>query len=220
MTQVNKLNIIDQVMQYLATKKYGEPLLLTDIVYKLSDNDEFRKTRNTISAYLNRLVRKGELKKYEDGMFYKAKTNVFGQTPINTVDLINKLYIYDEEKKERFGYRIGANVLANIGITNNLENRIVIVTNNYNRRKVLNKINQNIDLKKPVIKVNDINYFYLQLLDTIMDIDKYHLIDENVGKRILTYLNNNNMEINELFKYAKELYSKKVITNLIELLTM
>lgn len=212
---------MDQIKQYIDAKEYGKPILLADVVRDFSDeNEELKKTRNTVSAYLNRLVRNAELKKFDDGVFYKTKKNAFGETPIDYSDLIKNIYFYDAENENRIGYRIGATVLANVGITNNLENTIEIVTNNFNKRKVLDTINQNIHLKKPVLEVNNDNYLYLQLLDTIREVNKYHLANERVGEKLAEYMDRNEIEVDKLFRYAKDYYNKRTINNLVDLLAM
>jgi hypothetical protein len=221
MTLTNTTTIMNQIKQYIDYKEYGKPILLTEVVRDFIDvTGDYKKTRNTVSAYLNRLVRKDKLKKLDDGVFYKTKKNKFGEIPIDYVDLIKNIYFYDTENKERIGYRIGANVLANIGITNNLVNVIEIVTNNFHKRKVLDAINQNIHLKKPTLEVNNDNYIYLQLLDTIKEIDKFHLTNERVGEKLAEYMGKNGIEVNKLFKLAKEHYNKKTINHLIDLLGM
>lgn len=221
MTLTNNTTIMDQIKQYIDAKEYGKPILLADVVRDFSDeNEELKKTRNTVSAYLNRLVRNAELKKFDDGVFYKTKKNAFGETPIDYSDLIKNIYFYDAENENRIGYRIGATVLANVGITNNLENTIEIVTNNFNKRKVLDTINQNIHLKKPVLEVNNDNYLYLQLLDTIREVNKYHLANERVGEKLAEYMDRNEIEVDKLFRYAKDYYNKRTINNLVDLLAM
>ena len=229
MTLTNTTTIINQVRKYIDLKEYGKPILLTEVVRNFIDKTgDFNKIRNTVSAYLNRMVRNDELKKLDDGVFYKTKKNLFGETAIDYVcgdaipikKVIEKLYFYDTQNDERIGYRIGASVLASIGITNNLENGIEIVTNNYHKRKILDAINQNIHLKKPSLEVNNENYIYLQLLDTIKEIDKFHLTTDRVGDKLADYMVKNEIEVNKLFKLAKTHYNKKTINYLIDLLSM
>lgn len=219
MTQTNSIVTMNQIKRYVDGKEYGKPILLTDVVrYFVRETGDLKKTRNTISAYLNRLVRNNELKKLNEGVFYKTRKNAFGETTINYAELINNVYFYDTEKQERIGYRIGTNVLANIGITNNLENAITIVTNNFNKKRILNATRQNVYLRKPLIEVNNDNYMYLQLLDTVKEIDKYHLVNEPIGRKVADYMDKNDIKVNELFKFAKDYYNKKTLDNLIDLL--
>ena len=221
MTLTNNTTIMNQIKRYIDAKEYGKPILLTDVVRDFIDkNEDIKRARNTISAYLNRLVRNGELKKFDDGVFYKSKKNAFGETPIDYTDLIKSIYFYDAENENRIGYRIGATVLANVGISNNLENIIEIVTNNFNRRKIMETSNQNIRLKKPVLEVNNNNFMYLQLLDTVKEINRYHLTNERVGEKLVDYMDKNGIEVDKLFKFAKEHYNTKTISNLVDLLAM
>ena len=190
MKLTTNMTFMNQIKQYIDGKQYGEPILLVDVVRDFYvESEDFKKTRNTVSAYLNRLVKNNELKKFDDGVFYKSKKNSFGDTTIDYTELIEKTYLYDSEKDSKIGYRVGATMLTNIGISNNLENVIEIVTNNFNRRKVVDTIKQNIHLKKPIMEVNNDNFMYLQLLDTIKEIDKYHLTSDRVGEKIVDYMN-------------------------------
>ena len=221
MTLVNNTVNMEQVKRYVEQKEYGKPILLKDVVwYFKTDNNNFIEMRNTISQYLNRLVNYKELQKFVDGVFYKTKQNVFGETPIDVVELIRDIYLFDNGTKSIIGYRVGATVLANIGIANNLENKYEIVTNNYNKKRILDKIKLNVQLKKPPVEVNNDNYRYLQLLDTVKNLEKYHLISDQAGKKLTDYMNKNDIKTDKLFKLAKEYYTKKTMNNLLDLLAM
>lgn len=221
MTLVNNTVNMEQVKRYVEQKEYGKPFLLRDVVwYFKTDNNNFIEMRNTISQYLNRLVNYKELQKFVDGVFYKTKQNVFGETPIDVVELIRDIYLFDNGTKSIIGYRVGATVLANIGIANNLENKYEIVTNNYNKKKVLDKIKLNVQLKKPPVEVNNDNYRYLQLLDTVKNLEKYHLIGDHAGKKLTDYMNKNDIKTDKLFKLAKKYYTKKTMNNLLDLLAL
>ena len=221
MTLVNNTVNMEQVKRYVDKKEYGKPILLRDVVlYFNTDNDNFVEMRKTISQYLNRLVNYKELQKFVDGVFYKTKQNVFGETQIDVMELIRDVYLFDNEAKSIIGYRVGAMVLANIGIANNLENKYEIVTNNYNKKKVLDKIKLNVQLKKPLVEVNNDNYRYLQLLDTVKNLEKYHLVSDQAGKKLTDYMNKNKIKTDKLFNLAKEYYTRKTINNLLDLLAM
>lgn len=221
MTLVNNTTKMEQVRRYIEKKEYGNPILLNDIVrYFNTDNKDFIKMRKTISQYLNRLVSYNELQKFVDGVFYKTKQNVFGETPIDVMELIRDLYLFNNETKKIIGYRVGATVLVDIGITDNLENKYEVLTNNYNKKKVLGKIRLDVQIKKPPVEVNNDNYRYLQLLDTVKNLEKYHLINNQAGKKLTEYMNENEIKIDKLFKFAKEYYTKKTMNNLLDLLAM
>lgn len=221
MTLVNTTTKMEQVRRYIDDKEYGKPIFLNDIVrYFNTDNQNFVELRKTISQYLNRLVNSNELKKFVDGVFYKAKQNIFGETPIDVMELIHDVYLFDNETNNFIGYRVGAAVLANIGISNNLENKYEIATNNYNKRKILGKVKLNVQINKPPIEVNNDNYRYLQLLDTLKNLEKYHLISNRAGNKLTNYMDENEIKIDELFKHAKKHYSKKTVNNLLNLLAM
>ena len=105
MTLVNNTVNMEQVKRYVEQKEYGKPILLRDVVwYFKTDNNNFIEMRNTISQYLNRLVNYKELQKFVDGVFYKTKQNVFGETPIDVVELIRDVYLLDNETKSIIGF--------------------------------------------------------------------------------------------------------------------
>jgi hypothetical protein len=218
MRDVGNINLMSEFRKYVGKVGYGDPIIIADVVLSLNNEHNVKINRNTVSKYLNRLVLSGEVRKFEDGIFYKSRKNKFGETKMDVQKLIKDFYLIDVGNKEIIGYRIGAMVLNEIGITNNLENRITIVTNNRVKRKFLSNLNQNICFKKPVTQVNKENYLYFQLLDTIGHIDDYHIDQQGVGRKILQYIASKGLEIDRLFAYAKTHYPKKVRINLTNLL--
>lgn len=215
----NNWSIMEQVKQYINDTEYGKPILLNEVTHDFNNvEDELKKTKNTISKTLNRLVDINELQKLDNGIFYKEKETKFGKLSIDYSELIKSIYIFDAVDKKTIGYRIGTSVLANIGITNNMENITEIVTNNYNKKNILNKINLNVHLKRPVIEITNDNYLYLQLLDTIKDIKKYHLTNNQIGSKLVSYMYKKEIEIDKLFNITKQYYSKQTMKNLVELL--
>lgn len=213
------MTLLNQLKQYVDEKDFGDPIFLSEVTRKFDrKNDE--KFRNTISAYLNRLVRSDQLRKFDDGIFYKFRINVFGETHLNVSRLIKSTYLFDDVDQKVVGYQIGTQVLEAMGITNNLENKVTIVTNHFNRKKILSKVNSTIQLKKPVIKIDDLNYVYLQMLDTINEIEKYHIIEDDIGRKLVQFMKENEIEVNLLFQFAKKHYSHKTLEKLADFLAM
>ncbi len=66
--------------------------------------------------------------------------------------------------------------------------------------------------------INQDNYLYLQLLDTVKNIHKYHLINEGIGNKLIDYMEAKGIMANILFKYANQYYSRKTTENLVTLL--
>lgn len=211
--------LMDKLMNYISDIQFGYPILLKDVAHKFhNDEEDYQKTRNTISKYLNRLVQKGVLRKFDDGVFFKSTNTPFGEIPINSGALLDKLYINDEAENKNIGYRVGANVLSDIGISNNIENKVTIVTNKYLAKKILDKISFNVELVKPVTAITQDNHLYLQLLDTVKNIHQYHLTNEDIGNKLVNYMEARGIIANVLFKYADQYYSRKTTENLVTLL--
>lgn len=214
---VNK-NLMSEFREYIDKVEYGMPIVIADVVFGLNKRQGVNINRNTVSKYLNRMVLNGEVKRFDDGIFYRTKKNKFGEIKMDYQELVKDIYLFDVKEKNVIGYRVGAVVFNEMGITDNMENRITIVTNNRVKRKFLNKTNLNIDLKRPVSEINNENYLYFQLLDTVELIDVYHWNKLGAGKKFVNYLASKGMELDKLFGYAKKYYSKNVMIMLSEIL--
>ena len=132
--------------------------------------------------------------------------------------LLHDTYIYDYSKDKHIGYRIGTKVLNDIGISNNIENWVRIVSNKYNTKEILQFLDQKIEVNAPPAEINDDNYLYFQLLDTIKEINEYHLIYDRIGEKLETYMKKNKMSFHELMKTAKMHYNKNVLDSLTDLM--
>lgn len=211
---------MSEFRKYIDKVEYGMPIIIANVVFDLNKRQGVNINRNTVSKYLNRMLINGEVKKFDDGIFYKTKINKFGEIKMDYQELVKDIYLFDVKEKNVIGYRIGAVVFNEMGITDNMENRITIVSNNRVKRKFLSKIKQEIKFKTPVSEINNENYLYFQLLDTIEHMDEYHLNQFNAGKKFVQYVAIKNMELDQLFAYAKQFYSKNVRMNLLNLLAM
>jgi len=216
---VNK-KLMSEFRKYIDKVEYGMPIIIANVVFDFNKRQGVNINRNTVSKYLNRMLINGEVKKFDDGIFYKTKINKFGEIKMDYQELVKNIYLFDVKENNVIGYRIGAVVFNEMGITDNMENRITIVSNNRVKRKFLSKIKQEIKFKTPVSEINNENYLYFQLLDTIEHMDEYHLNQMGAGKKFVQYIAIKKMELNQLFAYAKQFYSKNVRMNLLNLLAM
>lgn len=114
---------------------------------------------------IERLQKKGAIKKVSKGLFYKPEMSVFGEMPPN-YNLILKNYLY--KNGQRVGYVTG-------GV---LYNQLNLTTQNYFKSKIATKRTpKKIDISclktasvKAYVDVTEDNYKLLGILDAIKDI--------------------------------------------------
>lgn len=119
----------------------------------------------TAAKALERLVKKGTIKKVSKGVFYKPEMSVFGAMPPN-YDIILNNYLYKNGK--RVGYITG-------GV---LYNQLNLTTQNYFRTKIAtNRSLKKIEIGwlktsavKSYVEITEENYQLLGILDAIKDI--------------------------------------------------
>ncbi|MHC1778113.1 MAG: DUF6088 family protein [Lentimicrobium sp.] len=114
---------------------------------------------------LERLQKKGEIKKVSKGLFYKPEISVFGILPPN-YDSILQNYLYEGNK--RTGYVTGYALYNQLNLTTQMAFSTKIATNR-NRKKI------NIGWLKTssvraYVEVTDENYSLLGILDALKDI--------------------------------------------------
>ncbi len=122
---------------------------------------------------LERMVKKGELKRAEKGLYYIPQKSIFGERPLSIKDFIQK-YLYIGEK--RIGYITGINLFNKYGLTTQLSNTIKIATNvRKNSREFDGRKIEFIRNKAPI---TDENIKYLEILDILKNLK--NIPDSNI----------------------------------------
>lgn len=131
----------------------------------------------TAAKALERMQKKGEIKKVSKGLFYKPEISVFGPMPPK-YDVILENYLYKNGK--RVGYITGGELYNSLNLT----------TQNYFRSKIATRQNRKkIDISwlkttsvKAYADVTEENYALLGILDAIKDIKL--IADTTAGKAV------------------------------------
>jgi hypothetical protein len=119
----------------------------------------------TAAKALERLQKKGEIKKISKGMFYKPEISIFGEMPPN-YDSILQNYLYEAGK--RVGYVTGYVLYNQLSLTTQMASTTKIATN-----RNLKKINigwLKTNSVKAYAEVTEENYPLLGILDALKDI--------------------------------------------------
>ncbi|MCF2612788.1 MULTISPECIES: type IV toxin-antitoxin system AbiEi family antitoxin domain-containing protein [Fusobacterium] len=133
-------------------------VLDTKVFFSNDSNYAFFKT-------LERMVKKGELKRAEKGLYYIPEKSIFGELPLSIKGFIQK-YLYIGEK--RIGYITGVNLFNKYGLTTQLSNTLEIATNTRKNPREYQGIKiKFIQNKAPITEEN---IKYLEILDILKNL--------------------------------------------------
>lgn len=122
-------------------------------------------SKYAIFKSLERMVKKGELRRAEKGLYYIPKKSIFGELPLTIKDFIQK-YLYFGNK--RIGYITGVNLFNKYGLTTQLSNSIEIATNTRKNPREFDGIKiKFIQNKAPITEEN---IKYLEILDILKNL--------------------------------------------------
>lgn len=133
----------------------------------------FNNSKQNIFKTLERLVKKGELKRAEKGVYYIPKKTVFGELPLSAKEFVDK-YLYLNE--ERIGYITGNNLFNKYGLTTQISNTIEIGTNTRKNPREFQGIKIKFVLNKAPITSE--NIIYLEILDILKNLK--NIPDSNI----------------------------------------
>ncbi len=157
----------------------GEPIFLADIVIE-------GMTEENIRYHLKKLTDDGIICRFEAGVYYIPKINVFGEQSILSAETV-ALHKYVYRKGKRVGFYSGYTLANKLGLSTQVPFKEEI-TSNYAPAQVreISIKNRKYVIRRPAIEVTEENAYVLQLLDCLKDIDKSAEEDMKVCGRILT----------------------------------
>ena len=155
-------------MKSYLMENYGdnEPIFLNELfVEGMSDN--------AVRQAVKRLVAKGFLERYDNGIYYiPKKDGLLGKGYVDPYHVMMRKYV--KNKTETFGYVTGISFANQLGLTTQMPAVIEIVTNRESSNSRMVRLGSYyIRLKKASVKVSDTNAELLQLLDGISQAEKY-----------------------------------------------
>jgi predicted transcriptional regulator of viral defense system len=195
------------IMQTLIKKyDYNEPIILKDVKLNGVSDDNIRQI-------FSRLVKSGQIERYDQGVYYIPKVTPLGKTKIPAKKVYEKKFISD--RKSTFGFYTGLALQNAIGLTTQVPNTIEIVTNREkSRRRELAVGNQKLRLRRARTTVTSRNVKALQLLELMNSLDAKQLSvkDKQV---LITYVRSQNISKNDVMPYIR-IFPAKVSKNLFE----
>lgn len=170
-----------------------------------------KEAASAISVALKRIMDNRiipELRFYQKGVYFKTVVTPFGEAGIKKDKIIADKYILPN-----IGYETGLSVMHKIGLTTQMPNKRVIVTN---VAKDCIRTDKKLDImiKPPKTKVNAENKYYLQTLDILEMMDKAP-IDEYAPYIIMAnHIEEKNLRYDKLLALADIYYNQKTILHL------
>lgn len=190
----------------------GTPILTEEVanrlMYHFYDLDK-KHAKELVNANLKRLKEHGKLESYKKGIYYKTVQTVFGKMPIDSNQLVVKLYVKKEE--DIVGYETGASLFHKMGLTTLMPKYKYIATNCATQKG--NKIEKDLKvvIRKPNTHVTKENYRYLQVIDILENKDKIHIDVLNAFNILNEFMKSNDLDFGKLLAEASKNYRKEVI---------
>jgi len=153
----------------------------------------------TAAKSIERLIKKGVIKRISPGIFFRPKQTVFGELLPNDEEVL-KSYLFSNGK--RIAYITGTYLYNKLGLTTQIPQIIKIASRE--KEVKVNKANIKTKPAKSYVDVTNKNYQYLEILDAIKDFNKIPDLNiENGIKILLNILKKLRREdIDKILKYS------------------
>lgn len=188
--------LIETIEDYFNNVKPCCPVSTED-VFKYAQEYYPDLDKAVFNEYMTRVCKRDPLiKRYQRGMYYKTEMTDEGYADIRVDALLKKSYLGSGENVN--GYLSGPSLMYKLGMTTQVYEDLVVVSNNY-RSMVVDF--DNVYLLKPIIPVNKDNYKYLQVLDILQNKWKVKL-KPNYLNRLYKFVVKNNLDFKKLLIYS------------------
>ena len=206
----------EYVVNFIKTFPVAEPIFIEDLKAIILDkfkNENINKMFMNVNVILNRLVKADILKTFYKGIYYKPKTNMFGEMTLNKGKVIKYKYLEDRNGNVK-GYIYGAKLFNILGLTTQVPNTLNIATNECNTVYAYKNDYLNTIIKKPKIMITNDNYLYLQLFDILENKDNINIEVDNADEIIANYIQELNLDYKKIITYAYQTNNLKLLEKL------
>ena len=186
------MNIAKKIEKIIDNIEQGNTFTYKDLAI---NKKEYSATSKTIE----RLIKKGIIKRISTGVFYKPKKTVFGELKPDEEKIITP-YLFKNGK--RIAYITGLLLYNKMGLTTQIPKEISIASRE--KRIYISKGNIKANAVKSYVEVTDENYKYLEFLDALKDFKQIPDLDKKSAIEILTGILKkfNKKQTKELLKTA------------------
>ncbi len=170
------MNIAKKIEERLNSIKEGETFTYEQLSI---DKKEYL----TAAKAIERLIKRGKIKRVSPGQFFKPKKTVFGELFPNNEEIL-KPYLFKDGK--RTAYVTGTYLYNKMGLTTQVP-QIIKIASREKEIKV-NKANLKIKPAKSYVDVTNNNFQYLEILDAIKDFSKIPDLNIENGIKVLLHI--------------------------------
>lgn len=187
---------------------YNQPLILSELkIDGISDEN--------LRQIFSRMSRKGNVKRYDQGIYYFPKQTPFGESTLSSERVYTRKYISDGSNI--YGFYTGTKLFNNLALSTQMPNTIEIITNKEKSR--LREVaigNQKVKLRSSRVEINKDNVDILQFLElmNLLDISEIKA-DKSKLQIVKNFAIQKNIKKGRLLKYINQ-YPAKVAKNLLE----
>jgi len=160
---------------------------------------------------MKRISDKGEVLRVQKGIYGKVENTQFGILKPSADEIMASLLLRDGDKI--IGHIAGPTLLNLIGLSTWMPGKYHIATNGFRRRI---PESARICVYRPAVPVNDDNVRYLQAIEAITAMEKFHTDAERPDDILREMFYRNNIDNEKLIWYARKYYSKRTLLRTID----
>ena len=204
---------ISFIQDLILEKEIRKPIYISYLINCVTKEYDLtlEKATAAVSVALKRIMDANaipELRFYKKGIYYRSVSTPFGDVGIDKEQLIKDKYLYDDN-----GYEGGLNLLNKLGLTTQMPNKRVLVTNKADNHFDADK-ELDVVVHSPKTVINKENKRYLMVLDILEQINDAPIDIEDPYRLIRDYINQLGLDYSKLFVLANNYYDKDTVTQL------
>lgn len=204
---------ISFIQGIILEKDIRKPIYVSELSKCVSKEYDLtlEKATAAVSVALKRIMDANsipELRFYQKGIYYRSVSTPFGDVGIDKEQLIQDKYLYDDN-----GYEGGLNLLNKLGLTTQIPNKRVLVTNKASDCARTDK-KLNVVVRPPKTEINKENKQYLKVLDALDTFEDAPIDVEEPYGVVRNYISQLGLEYSKLLAMANNYYNKNTILQL------
>jgi hypothetical protein len=175
--------------------------MLEGTTFKYQQLDIEQSEYSAAAKAIERLIKKGIIKRVSTGVFYKPKQSVFGELKPGDEELL-KPYIFHLGK--RIAYVTGGSLYNRMGLTSQVHNTIKVASREKRVTTTIGKTR--VKPVKSYVDVTNDNYYLLEILDALKDFKTIPDLDKRSAIAMLKYKINllSENDRNKMLRYAQK----------------
>lgn len=202
---------ISFIQDLILEKEIRKPIYISDLINCVTKEYDLtlEKATAAVSVALKRIMDANaipELRFYKKGIYYRSVSTPFEDVCIDKEQLIQDKYLYDDNC-----YEGGLNLLNKLGLTTQMPNKRVLVTNKADNHFDADK-ELDVVVHSPKTVINKENKRYLMVLDILEQINDAPIDIEDPYRLIRDYINQLRLDYSKLFVLVNNYYDKDTVT--------